>query len=230
MVRPDPRQHGDVSEWPIGLMFADREDLSLSGLHAPTQAGIFGTKADNGAFSIVLNQGYEDDEDNGDIIIYTGEGKGKPKDGQEVKAGLQLGDQDMNSPGNAALKQSVLSKLPVRVIRGPEGNVNYAPLAGYRYDGLYDVVNATMETGKAGFKMCKFELRRCEEIQAPLPLHVTGARTDKWWSPDGIKVLTDKQPPVSSAPVRTVEERNREITGHQKYAGFRFKKSKSSNS
>lgn len=49
-------------------MFADREDLYDSGLHGTKEAGIFGTKSDDGAFSIVLNQGYEDDDDRGDTM------------------------------------------------------------------------------------------------------------------------------------------------------------------
>ncbi|KAJ7787157.1 PUA-like domain-containing protein [Mycena olivaceomarginata] len=159
-------------------MFADRQDLYDSGLHGRTRAGIFGTKADDGAFSIVLNEGYEDDEDQGETIIYTGEGKGKPDEGQDTKSWKkQQADQDMNSPGNAALKRSVET-----------GNLcasSYAPLQGYRYDGLYKVERvwsnpstffldaessrqAYIEEGKAGFKMCKFLLRVCFEVPRPL--------------------------------------------------------------
>lgn len=60
--------HGDCEGIPVGLMFADRQDLYDSGLHGRTRAGIFGTKADDGAFSIVLNEGYEDDEDQGETM------------------------------------------------------------------------------------------------------------------------------------------------------------------
>lgn len=49
-------------------MFADREDVFNSGLHGHPLAGIFGTKAEGGAFSIVLNEGYEDDEDRGETM------------------------------------------------------------------------------------------------------------------------------------------------------------------
>lgn len=52
----------------MGLMFADRADVFDAGLHGHPLAGIFGTKNDGGAFSIVLNEGYEDDEDRGEIM------------------------------------------------------------------------------------------------------------------------------------------------------------------
>ncbi|KAJ7136049.1 PUA-like domain-containing protein [Mycena epipterygia] len=156
MVRPDPRIHGDITGCPVGLLFADREDLYNAGVHGTKESGIFGTKAEGGAFSIVINNGYEDDDDRGDAIIYTGEGKGKPAKGQP---NTQQGPQDMKSHGNAALARNVDSKLSVRVIRGPNGNIEYCPRQGYRYDGLYDVVRAYMEEGKAGFKMCRFELK-----------------------------------------------------------------------
>ncbi|KAJ6631160.1 PUA-like domain-containing protein [Mycena sp. CBHHK59/15] len=226
MVRPDPRQHGDIKEWPVGLMFADRKDLYQSGLHGVLEAGIFGTKEDNGAFSIVLNKGYEDDDDRGNTIkkqaTYQGNqlsypiiGKGKPENGQEVKPSQQQGHQDMKSPGNAALQRNVQSKLPVRVVRGPDGNVLYSPSQGYRYDGLYDVLEAYMEFGKAGFKMCTFKLQRCV--------------SDKYWSPDGPETLAAQQKQKAAASfdsgrVRTVEEINQEITGHKKLPNIRFKK------
>ncbi|KAF7350476.1 hypothetical protein MVEN_01353200 [Mycena venus] len=225
MVRHDPRVHGDFSDIPVGLMFADRKDIFDAGLHGHLLAGIFGTKAEGGAFSIVLNDSYEDDEDRGETIIYTGEGKGKPEEGQEPKPGKnkQQGDQDMNSPGNAALKKNVESKLPVRVIRGPNGNINYCPMEGYRYDGLYTVERAYMEEGKAGFKMCRFELKRATEpLQAPLPLHVTGqGKSDEFWSPNGretlaVERLNNRAAPEDTSPTttpRTVEQRRQEITG-----------------
>lgn len=44
-----------------------RKQCSEAGVHAPTMAGIHGA-ADLGLFSVVLNGGYEDDEDNGDTV------------------------------------------------------------------------------------------------------------------------------------------------------------------
>ncbi|KAJ7910642.1 PUA-like domain-containing protein [Mycena leptocephala] len=216
-------------------MFADRADVFEAGLHGHPLAGIFGTKNDGGAFSIVLNEGYEDDEDRGEIIIYTGEGKGKPEAGQAPKPGknTQQGSQDMKSPGNAALKMNVETGYPVRVIRGPNGAIKYSPLKGYRYDGLYSVERAYMEEGKAGFKMCRFELKRCEEpLQVPLPLHITGeGKSDLYWSPGGRETLAVERlnrsapnsPTIGTTP-RTFEQKRQEITGKSRLPPISFKK------
>jgi len=56
----------------ILLLF--RKECSVAGVHYPLMAGISCTtqkskdEPDSGAFSIVLNGGYEDDEDMGDIV------------------------------------------------------------------------------------------------------------------------------------------------------------------
>lgn len=46
---------------------------SESGVHRPPVSGIHGREGE-GAFSIVLSGGYEDDVDNGDEFFYTGSG------------------------------------------------------------------------------------------------------------------------------------------------------------
>ena len=93
-----------------GESFLSRLDLSFSGIHKPTQAGISGSQ-NEGADSIVVSGGYEDDEDHGDFIIYTGHG-GR-KDGS-IK---QVADQELTR-NNLALALNVQNGLPVRVIRG----------------------------------------------------------------------------------------------------------------
>lgn len=47
--------------------------VAEAGVHRPHVAGIHGRETD-GAYSIVLSGGYEDDVDNGEEIIYTGSG------------------------------------------------------------------------------------------------------------------------------------------------------------
>ena len=112
-------------------MFATRLELSRAGVHRQTQAGIAGSGKE-GADSIVLNGGYADDEDYGDLVIYTGEG------GQDQK-GRQVRDQQLTK-GNLALKLSCENELPVRIIRGKNGADAWSPNDGYRYDCLYQVV------------------------------------------------------------------------------------------
>jgi putative restriction endonuclease len=48
--------------------------------------------------------------------------------------------------------------LPVRVIRGSTHTSEFSPQNGYSYAGLYSVVDAWEETGKSGFKICRFRL------------------------------------------------------------------------
>ncbi|KAJ7637101.1 PUA-like domain-containing protein [Roridomyces roridus] len=196
MPRPDPKIHGDVPGTSVGLLFADRSDVYASGIHGTIEAGIYRSDDPDGAYSIVLNKGYEDDDDQAETIIYTGEGKGKPANGESTKPGkAQQGHQDMKSPGNTALQRNWRSGRPVRVIRGPEGHIRYSPAAGYRYDGLYYVTKVWMEVGKSGYKMCRFELERATDLgQDPLPLHITGEKPeDKFWSPDGVEMLANRK-------------------------------------
>lgn len=62
-----------LTEVAVGEVFPDRRSLAAAGVHRPLQAGISGGAAD-GADSIVVSGGYEDDEDYGSIIVYTGHG------------------------------------------------------------------------------------------------------------------------------------------------------------
>ena len=83
------------------------------------QAGISGAAAE-GADSIVVSGGYEDDEDYGDEIIYTGHG------GNDPNTGRQVADQQLKQ-GNLALAFSRKEGLPVRVVRGANPKSPYAP-------------------------------------------------------------------------------------------------------
>lgn len=53
---------GHIPGYPVGSLFESRTELSEAGLHRHRQAGISGS-ASEGADSIVLSGGYEDDED-----------------------------------------------------------------------------------------------------------------------------------------------------------------------
>jgi putative restriction endonuclease len=144
------RLFGEVEGYPEGTVFASREALNKAGLHRPTMAGISGT-AEEGADSIVLSGGYEDDLDYGDEIVYTGHGGRDPNNGQQVA------DQEFTR-GNAGLARSKTSGRPVRVIRGSQLESSFAPEQGYRYDGLYSVTQFWEETGKSGFKVWRYQL------------------------------------------------------------------------
>jgi len=156
----DPFQIGPPEGFEVGSTWKSRRDLCEDGIHAGLSKGINGREAE-GAFSVVLSGGYEDDVDNGETVIYTGEG------GQERGVMGQTKDQVWKK-GNRAMQISFLNHTPVRVIRGSGVNSPYAPLNGYRYDGLYSVQSAETVRGKHGFLVCQFKLVR-RANQPPLP-------------------------------------------------------------
>lgn len=120
-------------------------------MHRPPQAGICGGKSSGGAESIVLSGGYEDDFDLGAEILYTGQG------GRDSLSGEQVAPQPL-SRGNIGLVMSMQRGLPVRVIRGAHPEVFDAPESGYRYDGLYRVVDYWAEPGRSGHRVWRFRL------------------------------------------------------------------------
>jgi putative restriction endonuclease len=140
----------------VGQIFVDRADLRAAGVHPPLMNGIHGTAVE-GADSIVLAGGYEEDDDQGDFIIYTGEG------GNDSTTKKQYKDQSVDSPGNAGLITSQLLGLPVRVSRSHKAKTPFAPPAGIRYAGLYLVTDHKVVTGSQGFKVILFRLDRLPE-------------------------------------------------------------------
>jgi putative restriction endonuclease len=104
-----------------------------------------------GAYSIVLSGGYEDDEDHGDVIIYTGEG------GRDPSSGKQILDQQLTK-GNLALALSKERNAPVHVIRGANHMSEFSPKAGYRYAGDYYVTEYWHELGRSGHIVYRFRL------------------------------------------------------------------------
>lgn len=144
------RLFGHVPGYPEGSLFENRAELNESRVHTPTQAGISGSQTE-GAESIVLSGGYEDDADYDDTIIYTGHG------GRDPRTGQQTHDQPFTR-GNRALALSKQNGLPVRVIRGSSHDSPYSPPSGYSYDGLYAVEDFWHEVGKSGFKIWRFRL------------------------------------------------------------------------
>ena len=142
-----------------GQLFNNRQSLIEANLHRSTMAGIDGNGED-GAAAIVLSGGYQDDEDLGDEIIYTGHG------GNDSATGNQIADQSWTSPGNLGLVVSRQRNLPVRVIRGYRHNSPFSPITGYRFGGLYLVVEYWEERGISGFRICRFKLLKLD-IETP---------------------------------------------------------------
>jgi putative restriction endonuclease len=155
-----PRQHlapritGEIPGVPRGTAFQSRAELSAAGVHTPPQAGISGSR-EEGANSIVLSGGYEDDVDEGTWIVYTGQG------GNDRASGKQVADQELVR-GNLGLARSADEGLPVRVIRGAGHRSKYSPQSGFRYDGLFYVEKYWHDKGQSGFLVWRFLLRDAE--------------------------------------------------------------------
>ncbi|MFC2017700.1 YDG/SRA domain-containing protein [Chloroflexota bacterium] len=141
---------GHVSGVWIGQIFPDRRALHDANVHRGLQQGI---SADGS--SIVLSGGYVDDVDEGDFIIYTGEG------GRSQDSGRQIADQTLTR-GNAALARNYVKGNPIRVNRGNRLKSSYAPISGYRYDGLYRIDHYWQARGQDGFMVWKYRLIRLE--------------------------------------------------------------------
>ncbi|XP_047319260.1 histone-lysine N-methyltransferase family member SUVH9-like [Impatiens glandulifera] len=155
----DKRIVGSIPGVLIGDLFFFRMELCVVGLHGQIQAGIDCLSASlspNGepiATSIIVSGGYEDDEDSGDVLIYTGQGGQDSHHRQCLHQKLQ--------GGNLGLERSMNYGIEIRVIRGfkyegsPNGKV-------YVYDGLYRIVETWFDVGKSGFGVYKYKLIRIE--------------------------------------------------------------------
>ncbi|KAL8108941.1 hypothetical protein AgCh_025149 [Apium graveolens] len=135
---------GFNSHWLNGIDCITREDKEgSSGYNLPI------------AVVIVMSGQYEDDLDNSEDVIYTGQGGNKLTGNRR-----QFRDQVLEK-GNLGLKNSMEQCVPVRVVRGHECKSSYVGKV-YTYDGLYKVVNYWSERGVSGFYVYKFRLKRLE--------------------------------------------------------------------
>ncbi|CAE6395516.1 unnamed protein product [Rhizoctonia solani] len=168
----DPKTFGLIPGVAIGSWWETRAECSAAAIHAPFVAGISG--GPEGAYSVALSGGYDDDIDMGDAFTYTGSGgrdlKGTAKNPKNLRTAPQSSDQSFDHSFNKSLKVSSETRKPVRVIRGYKLPGVYAPESGYRYDGLYIVERAWMDRGNnpKGWKVCKFAFRRIPG-QPPIP-------------------------------------------------------------
>ncbi|XP_059177141.1 E3 ubiquitin-protein ligase UHRF1-like isoform X2 [Physella acuta] len=187
-----PSHHyGAIPGVEVGTLWKFRVQVSEAGVHRPHVAGIHGREED-GAYSIVLSGGYEDDKDDGDEFYYTGSG-GRDLSGNKRTA-EQSCDQTLTRMNKALAKNCnapVDNKKgasakdwkggkPVRVVRNCKGrkHSDYAPEEGNRYDGIYKVVKYWPEKGKSGFLVWRYLLRRDDPIPAP-------------WTEDGQKRIEE---------------------------------------
>ncbi|CAK5280539.1 unnamed protein product [Mycena citricolor] len=166
----DPKVFGSIPGVTVGTWWESREGCSADAIHAPWVAGISG--GHQGAYSVALSGGYEDDVDCGYALIrlvpsrssWAGltlpSGLLRSVDRDQLRTAPQSSDQTFENSFNKALQKSSETKKPIRVIRGYKLNSRYAPYEGYRYDGLYRVEKAWQEPGTEGFLVCKFAFKR----------------------------------------------------------------------
>ncbi|KAH6832502.1 hypothetical protein C2S53_008174 [Perilla frutescens var. hirtella] len=151
-----PKRMGHVPGVEVGDIFFFRMELCIVGVHTPSMAGIdymtmkLTMDDEPMAVSIVSSGGYDDNGDDTDVLIYTGQGGLARKDGK-------MSDQKLER-GNLALEKSLHRANDVRVIRGLKDTVGVGKI--YVYDGLYNIQESWMEKNKSGCNVFKYKLVR----------------------------------------------------------------------
>ncbi|RHN52047.1 putative histone-lysine N-methyltransferase chromatin remodeling SET family [Medicago truncatula] len=155
---------GSIPGIEVGYQFYSRAEMVAVGFHSHWLNGIdFIGKSYSKmyklnlpvAVAIVISGMYEDDLDNAEDVVYTGQG-GHNLTGNK----RQIQDQKLER-GNLALKNCCKQEVPVRVIRGHNSSSSYTRKV-YTYDGLYKVDKYWADKGLSGFTVYKFRLRRVE--------------------------------------------------------------------
>ncbi|XP_071724323.1 histone-lysine N-methyltransferase, H3 lysine-9 specific SUVH1-like [Rutidosis leptorrhynchoides] len=192
------RRVGAVPGVEIGDIFFFRIEMCVVGLHAPSMSGIdymsvrIGENEEPIAVSIVASGGYGDNDEDADVLIYSGHG------------GNENADQKLER-GNLALEKSLHRGNEVRVIRGIKEANSYSAKI-YVYDGLYKIQESWIDKGKTGFSVFKYKLAR-------LPGQAAGWATWKMiqqWkdgliSRDGV-ILPDLTSGAEKIPVSLVND------------------------
>ncbi|KAE8721568.1 Histone-lysine N-methyltransferase, H3 lysine-9 specific SUVH1 [Hibiscus syriacus] len=184
----------------IGDIFFFRMELSLVGLHFPSMAGIDYMAVKGGesegerlALSIVASGGYDDNAEDPDVLVYSGQGGSASRD-------KEASDQQLVR-GNLALERSFHRGNEVRVIRGL--NINLVSKV-YVYDGLYKIQESWTEKGKSGCNMFKYKLVR---IPGQPAAFATWKSIQKWKESSRVGlILPDLTSGAESTPVSLVNE------------------------
>ncbi|CAK9229826.1 unnamed protein product [Sphagnum troendelagicum] len=165
---------GSVPGVHVGDHFWYRIEMVIVGLHQQLEAGIAfigKSKSSSGmsfATSIVIKHNgnpYLDDEENGNIITYTGQGGLSHRS----PTAHSVADQVLTR-GNEALKNSFEHSKPIRVIRGHKDKKS-PTTESYTYLGLYKALAMRYEPGVGGNLVYKFDLQRLEGQQMlPAPV------------------------------------------------------------
>ncbi|ONI21481.1 hypothetical protein PRUPE_2G069200 [Prunus persica] len=186
------RRIGVVPGVEIGDVFYFRMEMCAVGLHAPV------TEKDPVALSIVSSGGYDDDTEDSDVLIYSGQG------GNNNNKDKQVADQKLGR-GNLALERSLNHGNEVRVIRGVRDEVNSTTKV-YVYDGLYKVHESWTERGKSGCNIFKYKLVRVPGQPGAFAVWKTIRKWKDGFSSRAGLVLQDLTSGTESIPVSLVNE------------------------
>ncbi|KAH1217387.1 Histone-lysine N-methyltransferase, H3 lysine-9 specific SUVH1 [Glycine max] len=200
------RRVGAVPGVEIGDIFFLRMEMCLVGLHGQSMSGIdYMTIKDElqeepVALSIVSSGVYDNDAEDNDVLIYTGQGENfNKKDKHVIDQKLQR--------GNLALDRSSRRHNEVRVIRGLRDAANKNAKI-YVYDGLYKIQDSWIERGKSGGGVFKYKFVR---LPGQSSAFAVWKSVQKWKmssstsSRTGI-ILADLSTGVESIPVSLVNE------------------------
>ncbi|GMH10239.1 hypothetical protein Nepgr_012080 [Nepenthes gracilis] len=207
-IRTNARKRiGVVPGIEIGDIFFFRMEMCIVGLHSPSMAGIdyMAVSGEMGeeplAVSIVSSGGYDDDAEDKDVLIYTGQGGNLGGGSRRDKA---VSDQKLER-GNLALDRSSRRANEIRVIRGIKDIVN--PLSKvYVYDGLYSIQEAWVEKSKSGANSFKYKLVR---IAGQPSAFVVWQSVQRWKAGNSSRaglILPDLTSGAESIPVSLVND------------------------
>ena len=200
------RRVGAVPGVEIGDIFFLRMEMCLVGLHGQSMSGIdYMTIKDElqeetVALSIVSSGVYDNDAEDNDVLIYSGQGENfNKKDKHVIDQKLQR--------GNLALDRSSRRHNEVRVIRGLRDAANRNAKI-YVYDGLYKIQDSWIERGKSGGGVFKYKFVR---LSGQPSAFAVWKSVQKWKmgsstsSRTGL-ILADLSTGVESIPVSLVNE------------------------
>ncbi|USW51311.1 Putative PUA-like superfamily, SRA-YDG superfamily protein [Septoria linicola] len=146
----DPKVHGhngiEVGQW-----YANRLAAIFRGAHGASQAGISGSPG-TGAYSVVVSGQYEDlDTDEGETVFYSGSGSHENEDPNQPAT---------STTGTRILHASLKHGKVIRLLRTSSANIQFAPVEGLRYEGLYKVIAMDTPRNARGGKYERFKLVR----------------------------------------------------------------------
>nr|CAN81036.1 hypothetical protein VITISV_011009 [Vitis vinifera] len=135
------KRFGPIPGVDVGHQFFSRAEMVAVGFHSHWLNGIdymgqsYNRREYSGytfplAVAIVLSGQYEDDLDNSEDVVYTGQG------GNNLLGNKRQVQDQVMERGNLALKNCMEQCVPVRVIRGHKSANSYVGKV-YTYDGLY---------------------------------------------------------------------------------------------